>query len=896
MTASPAANTLITDLLTLPPAARRPFYEQLNAKDWRALVTASRKQLGSPYGCFQDDPCNFIEIVVGDTLWSKQREICESVRDNLRVAVAATHSPGKSWISARLVCWWVSVWPLGTALAVTTAPRMRQVKSIIWPAIRQAHAAGNLPGDVQSVQWKIGSEVYASGFSAGDYSEDAVQGLHSSHLLFVCDEAGGISHTLGRAYAAILSNPHARLLMIGNPPTDEEGSWFETEFEKDRYVHAIRISAYDTPNFTQERTGRCTSCPPEAGAHRVATHLTLPSWVDETIDEFGEDSAFVVARVHADFPRSLGQKVIPLTWIELACEPDHVPAAGTWVRLGADIASDGGDEFVIARAVGSSVTIEHRSSGVENADPTRVAGTILRHLRDACEMRDRVGEERPVQCKIDASGMGWGVAGLVKRQAEENHLPAKVYGVRGEDKPHDEVQFKNCLTEDARVRPVGDLRQVFRGWSDGPFYRVKMASGDEFTATGHHNVLTRSGWVEVHRLDVGDELVYAGGDGSGPADPQVGQMPATIGEVYRAAVVAGQVERIDAARMNFHGDRLVGDVDVVSVNGDLQTGDPFRREHGDHEPFIGGLSSQRPFTSPSGIGHALGRGHRDTDYVTPQLSLTLRATVRVDDVAAVASGLVPAFYASVVEDLGDVVGGESEWLPRSGGAVASRVKAEGTLSGVLVDELAATQDDTLQPGAWLDALFNEPGTEGPFVAPRLLRERVQRLAGQIPTDKVVSVEVLRGGRHVYTLGTSTGAYTTSTTIHRNCRSEMWWNTRRLLKPGVNAETGQVTGGGQIKFVNAPHRLLSQMSNVKLDDRGNSQGKIVVEPKKRSRARGVHSPDLADAVNLCLYSPPGEGPASVERAPAGRIPLRPSEMAQGGGPDATIIPLSPSPRR
>ena len=113
------------------------------------------------------------------------------------------------------------------------------------------------------------------------------------------------------------------------------------------------------------------------------------------------------------------------------------------------------------------------------------------------------------------------------------------------------------------------------------------------------------------------------------------------------------------------------------------------------------------------------------------------------------------------------------------------------------------------------------------------------------------------------------------TQHKNCRSEMWWNTRRLLKPKVNAETGQIIAGGQIKFVNAPQRLISQLSTVKLDDRGNSQGKIVVEPKKRTRARGVHSPDLADAVNLCLYSPPGEGPASVERAPDTRIPLRPT---------------------
>lgn len=445
---STEAGSLVADLLALPPEQRRPWYRSLDERALNALMTRSRHDLGSRYGIWQDDPVGFMQDVLCIGTWSGQELIAESVRDHERTASPATHSPGKSFTSSALVLWWGSVWPLGTSQTITTAPKLRQVKTILWPVIRRLHHRARLPGVVQTTQWKDGDELLAWGFSAADWDEDAVQGIHAPHVLFIVDEAGGIGHTLGRAYVAVLSNPHARLLMIGNPPTDEEGTWFEEQCEKAGVlVNTVRISAYDTPNFTGELTPRCTTCPVGSPPHRVAAHLTTQEWVQEAIDEFGEDSAFVIARVHADFPTAIGQKVIPFSWVEAAAEIEHEPAPGQWVRLGADIAAEGGDEFVIARAVGYAVSVVHRSSGAANADPVNLAGRITEATREACELRERLGDDRPVHVKIDASGMGWGVAGLVKRQVEEMHLPAKVFGVRGEDPPVDETQFKNARSE-----------------------------------------------------------------------------------------------------------------------------------------------------------------------------------------------------------------------------------------------------------------------------------------------------------------------------------------------------------------------------------------------------------------------------------------------------------------
>lgn len=442
------AGSLLADLLSLPAEERRPWYRKLSPAGLYAVMARARHDLGSSFGLWQDDPVGFTEDVLRAGTWTGQRELMQSVQDHIRTGSPATHAPGKTFTGSCLALWFGSVWPLGTAQVITTAPKLRQVKNIMWPGIRRLHTKARLPGVIQTTQWKVGEELVGYGFSAADYDEDAVQGIHAPHVLFIVDEAGGIGHTLGRAYAAVLSQPHARMLMIGNPPTDEEGTWFEDQCEKaGELVNTVRISAYDTPNFTGERTPRCTTCPPGAPAHRVAAHLTTQEWVEEAITEFGEESAFVIARVHAEFPTAIGQKVMPYAWVEAAAEPEQEPAPGQWVRIGADIAAEGGDEFVIARAVGYSVRIIYRSSGAANADPVNLAGRITGEVREACELRERLGDERKVHVKIDASGMGWGVAGLVKRQCEEANLPAVVLAVRGEDPPNDETQFRNARSE-----------------------------------------------------------------------------------------------------------------------------------------------------------------------------------------------------------------------------------------------------------------------------------------------------------------------------------------------------------------------------------------------------------------------------------------------------------------
>ncbi|MFC8716605.1 DEAD/DEAH box helicase family protein [Kitasatospora sp. NPDC057198] len=445
---------LYAELADTTPAVRRRFYATLDTTDWAEVLAAATTEAGTPYALWADDPVGFVEDVLGESQWSRQRDILEALVDNRRVAVPSCFGSGKTHIAARVAVWSSVVHPPGTALTVTAATRARQVQRQMWPHIRQVVARACLPGEVGVIQWKMpdhhGSDVVvAYGFSAPDHDEAAVQGIHAPRLMFIVDEAGGIGRIIGAAMRGVLTGEHTRALLIGNPPTDDEGSWFEQTCN-DPAVLVLPISVYDTPLLSGERTRRCRACPAQAPAHLLATHLVDRQWVDDTIRDHGEDAPFVQAKVHARFPRGGQARAIPASWVERATDspesdgPDYTPLntlgldgetspnrvkRGAWIRLGVDVAADGGDEFVIARSVGDLVELRHSTAGQENADPVVVAGVVLREITAAQRLAAALGSTAPIRVKIDGVGLGWGVAGLLEAWRREGLHSAEIVAV-----------------------------------------------------------------------------------------------------------------------------------------------------------------------------------------------------------------------------------------------------------------------------------------------------------------------------------------------------------------------------------------------------------------------------------------------------------------------------------
>ncbi|AYD87308.1 terminase [Microbacterium phage ValentiniPuff] len=452
--------TLLERVSSLSEVQRRMFLDTLSARERQGLALQVDAVMGTPFAGYRYDPIGFIHDVLGETTWSKMDQILDSVLRYKVTCVPAGHSVSKSHTASRVVAWWNSVHPPGTALTITTATTFQQVKTIMWPHIRKMVARHNLPGRTNTTEWVIPTadeENYltAYGFSASDNDEAAVQGRHAPHFLIVVDEAGGVSHELGKALWSLMTGGHTRMLLIGNPSTEEENTWFQKRCESGRAnTNVIPIPVFETPNFTGEDAGMCRACPPGTIPHEAKTHLCDVDWLREVEDEFGADSAYIEARAYARFPTHIADKVLPLSWLEMVEakqwpdeEPEHAPIA-----LGCDIAADGGDEFVIARRIGHRAKIVHHAAGAENENAVDVAERILQEIRVAEEAHTRWEIDTPVRVKIDTIGVGWGVVGMLTRwsqtpEDERHYHQAVIVPINVAETADDSEKFGNKRAE-----------------------------------------------------------------------------------------------------------------------------------------------------------------------------------------------------------------------------------------------------------------------------------------------------------------------------------------------------------------------------------------------------------------------------------------------------------------
>jgi hypothetical protein len=496
-----AAGTLLADLLDLHRDVRRGFLRGLDAADLTQVYAASVQHLGTPFGIYEDDPVGFVEDVLGENLWSKPREILDAIPDHRKIAVPSCFASSKSWSLAREVLHFVSVHPVGTARVVTLAPMWRQVSGIMWPEIRTAHSRAGLPGEVGNVQYKLrrgdGSWfIAAQGVVGNARNESTIQGLHSSHMLLLVDEAGGLPHGVGQNLHSLLTNDDTKIVAIGNPAADNEGSWFE-EFCQQPNTKVVRISAADTPALSGEVTQRCRSCPREVPPHRLARHLLQRTFVEEVIQQYGQDSPYVQAKIDARFPKGGSWRILPSTWLDAAAdaaEPDdddHVrlcdlgmhgeddPWAvrrGSWVRLGVDVAADGGDEMVVALLVGEDLaTIRRVVSGVANESAVTVAGRVMEEIHRAARLASAIGSTQRVRVKVDTIGVGWGVTGVLKAWASEGLHDAEVVGVNvseSDDRVPPRREMTPYRQRDAMWINLRDLVEPVQG--DDPRLRLRV--------------------------------------------------------------------------------------------------------------------------------------------------------------------------------------------------------------------------------------------------------------------------------------------------------------------------------------------------------------------------------------------------------------------------------------
>lgn len=365
-----------------------------------ALTEINRKKQSALYF---SDPNAWVNYMLDMKLWSKQREIGQSVVHNKSTAVKSGHGVGKSMTVAFLICWWVDT-RFPDAFVASTAPSQKQIGAIVWREVRKIYARiakrykeglidHELPGYItMDNEWKSSDGVIIGfGRKPPDQKEsDSFQGIHGN-VLAVGDEAVGLSEAMIDALGNITSNQASRRIIISNPTNP--GSHFGKIFKENTGAWALHtISVFDSPNFTDEKD----EMPAEA-----LEMLTGVDYVEDKKREYGENSARYKARVLGEFAWDLGDTLIKPEDIAVAIDNELFISQDTPVVLGVDVARFGKDSTVIYKQEGG--VLRYVNSWAHNTRTTEVAAQVHKAAVDL----------NATEVRIDASGIGGGVVDVL---------------------------------------------------------------------------------------------------------------------------------------------------------------------------------------------------------------------------------------------------------------------------------------------------------------------------------------------------------------------------------------------------------------------------------------------------------------------------------------------------
>jgi len=290
---------------------------------------------------------------------------------------------------------------------VTSAPTGYQVKALLWREINNIHKLGGLPGRTNTTEWLFGNELVGFGRSVRDADPTAFQGIHAPFVLVILDEACGITSAIWTAAETLVANDDSRFLAIGNP--DDPATEFGNSCRPGTGYNVIQISAYESPNFTDEE------CP-----DWLKQQLVGEQWVEERAKRWGEESPRYLSKVMGDFPEQSTDGLIPITAVREAVARE-LEAVGP-VELGVDVARFGLDKTVIYKRQGPVARIYKRMT---KRDTMWVTGEVVKAIKDT----------DATLVKIDDIGLGGGVVDRLRELRFEGEFDAEIAAINVGEQP-----------------------------------------------------------------------------------------------------------------------------------------------------------------------------------------------------------------------------------------------------------------------------------------------------------------------------------------------------------------------------------------------------------------------------------------------------------------------------
>ena len=363
----------------------------------------------------QSNPLLWMERCLRGKLWSKQRDIVKSVRDNQRTIVQSCFGSGKSHIAGKIILWFQ--YNFIPSKVITTATSWNQVEKILWSEIGAIYNRAKVPlgGRLLQTELKLQEDWFSIGLSPQiNVEQEATrfEGYHSPNVLVVIDQAQGINPKLWDVAISLVTNESSRILVLGNPASPS-GRYYDACRNAELW-NKIHIPASCVPNVIEGRD--------------VIPGLITREWIEDRKADWGKDNPLYISKVLAEFPEETEDTLILLSWIESARDRE-LNAEGS-KGLGVDVARFGDAETVLTAIHGAKV-LEQRA--YKGKDTMKTCGNII-------QMMDKWGIPAHSVC-VDDTGVGGGVT---DRLHEEGHKVQPINNGSPADRPE---QFFNMSAE-----------------------------------------------------------------------------------------------------------------------------------------------------------------------------------------------------------------------------------------------------------------------------------------------------------------------------------------------------------------------------------------------------------------------------------------------------------------
>lgn len=361
----------------------------------------------------EEGPIRMATEVFGAKLDPWQERVLRAYgKGERRISIRACHGPGKTYIAAIIT--WHHILCRFPQKAVATAPSRAQLEDALVSEI--VGMAGHLPGPLRDlvditnnrIELKAApEESFFSARTARAESPEALQGVHSQHVLLIADEASGVPEKIFEAAAGSMSGHHACTLLLGNPVRGS-GFFFDTHHKLKDMWFTVHVSAFDSSRVTED-------------------------FCLDIERRYGKESNAYRIRVLGEFPLSDDDTVIPLHLVESARHRDLVIRPNLREVWGLDIARSGRDLNALVRR--SSMAVNPDMMAWHSDDLMKTAGRVK------AKYDETPPSDRPELILIDVIGLG---AGVVDRLRE---LKLPVRGINVSESAAMSERFLNLRSE-----------------------------------------------------------------------------------------------------------------------------------------------------------------------------------------------------------------------------------------------------------------------------------------------------------------------------------------------------------------------------------------------------------------------------------------------------------------